>query len=1266
MSKEMYSAMDAFLALRDIDDDDVVGMLKSKNLQEGKAFSIQHGSQDLEAAKEFLEEEVGEVEIEVIDVDADSVDHIKNNQQYIGQGILRCNRCMANRFVDMDTLVASESDSEVYNVDDECPHCHDAGAGYTLVGQVGKVEKAEPEQPAADETDAVADNDEAPAEDEATFENDLEADQEESDDTPESGDQEGEENVDVDFLSSDDEESDGMETDTSEDELDDLDLPALGDETEEDVTEDDDEDVSVKESYLNEDFVNKLAEDAWMMNRVISSMNNEEAYYGGWLYIWPDGETKEMCSYDFGDQESYDELRDTFLRTYKFYHADGLYAADPEVVEYAHKLDAQLHLAPIENLTNEKLSVNEDYAPASCEVVGDLLNMIASPENIDKIIVVDMSDENAARDVFTGKHEDLPINVVGSPCKSFDVQDGYLTCNIDTEAETGVTPLRTVLEMFGDDKTEKVLLWDQASGDEVFSGTKEDAINQFGSKCFVSFETPAVIKVMIMNPSVLSTEEIEDQKQETDLEKLVTDVINANNLSVHKINKPVTNEYWINDAIMNNEDVDMIFETFVRPLENKELTSKFKALTGYTTALDEAFEAGFKAASEELGMNDNKSSMVPSVDPEEDNVEDKEQVTEAFRYLANDPDAKMKILDAIKADSTLRSYVTSDDSLNATNYIKSKHTYSGFVSDGVITDFYIDGDGEIYLTIEKNNYTHDYPLDEVKKTSLRSFKTYDLLKKIKDVASELNKNMKPSREERTAELMRQRDVDVLALLERNPEVVEELKNHIVRISYKIPLDDYGYSSTDVDKQGEPLSEKSADKLNKIYDHFMSLPFAEAAINAGIVEDRTPDTDYDRNIKGAWGAIGNITFNCPVAELSDEARAIIEAAKYSSKNKNDTDTSDSNKTDLKTVCCYRLANALIQYFDNNIFFYKAPAMAVAETKQNIRSFKSRKELSEAIEECKNNNKAYTVRRSTLEGFRYDLVLHEGDDTNAVVPARHYTPVQKQVMDQIHRIAHDIADSVNRYYGIDADPAIVVADILQDLKLVSGEMDPEELADTPANNLTKQMYRSYEDFYAFVDAMFSGVTGQSFRTTPQQKLEQAKQMLFSKAFSTEAIDAGIASTQFLNAVRGGNVAYIPSDTTPLLPENLEEDFENLEDDHVCETCGCTPCECILEESVDVNVEKFDEDMNAYFLEAYDSAVLYTTTSGEVKDNGEIILEGVINFIDDEQLTDVKFTLTPDAADTVYESVDDFSEDLTYRVTNNLSEEVFEFSFKDTLDE
>jgi transcriptional regulator with XRE-family HTH domain len=154
---QFYEITDAFLALRDIDDDAVEGMLRADKkardakIHEGKAFSIQAGSKDVEAAKQFLEEDAADGdEIEVIDVDADTVDHLKKNTEYVGQGILCCNRCKTNRFIDMDLLVASEVDEEVFNIDDECPHCHDAGSGYALIGQVGKVQKEEPaEAPAA-------------------------------------------------------------------------------------------------------------------------------------------------------------------------------------------------------------------------------------------------------------------------------------------------------------------------------------------------------------------------------------------------------------------------------------------------------------------------------------------------------------------------------------------------------------------------------------------------------------------------------------------------------------------------------------------------------------------------------------------------------------------------------------------------------------------------------------------------------------------------------------------------------------------------------------------------------------------------------------------------------------------------------------------------------------------------------------------------------------------------------------------------------------
>lgn len=113
---------------------------------------------------------------------------------------------------------------------------------------------------------------------------------------------------------------------------------------------------SLAESY---DYVD-YTEEAWMLNRIISSLNNEAGYYGTWLYIWPDGCSKEDCEYYFGEEDSYKELEDTFKRVYTNYHKDGLFDADKDVEEAAHEWDKKLGLDPIENLPNPSLKEDLD------------------------------------------------------------------------------------------------------------------------------------------------------------------------------------------------------------------------------------------------------------------------------------------------------------------------------------------------------------------------------------------------------------------------------------------------------------------------------------------------------------------------------------------------------------------------------------------------------------------------------------------------------------------------------------------------------------------------------------------------------------------------------------------------------------------------------------------------------------------------------------------------------------------------------------------
>jgi len=98
-----------------------------------------------------------------------------------------------------------------------------------------------------------------------------------------------------------------------------------------------------------------FGERAWKLGLVMQYMNDEEAYYSGWLYIWPDGETYISCLEDFRDEESYKELEESFIRHYseKEAHEAGLFSrrgVPVEVIDIAHFWDDQLGLPHIEEI----------------------------------------------------------------------------------------------------------------------------------------------------------------------------------------------------------------------------------------------------------------------------------------------------------------------------------------------------------------------------------------------------------------------------------------------------------------------------------------------------------------------------------------------------------------------------------------------------------------------------------------------------------------------------------------------------------------------------------------------------------------------------------------------------------------------------------------------------------------------------------------------------------------------------------------------------
>lgn len=287
-------------------------------------------------------------------------------------------------------------------------------------------------------------------------------------------------------------------------------------------------------------------------------------------------------------------------------------------------------------------------------------------------------------------------------------------------------------------------------------------------------------------------------------------------------------------------------------------------------------------------------------------------------YLANIADAKTQIVDNLKNNSSVAKFIQNNDICVPYEY-KSKFSASGSFTDGKLVGFSILSNGRIELTQAKvrngqTSYIH-HDFDSVLDAAPRGSNTRMVLKELQTVATQLNKQNKPN-------IRVRRDISVFNMLKENPTVAQELKDHIKKIKYRIPLIDYYSEDFEVDKNGDPLTERALDKIINISNNFFELPFAQDAFNAGIVENRPATEEYNHYIESSWAAEGIITFDCQIKMLSKEARDVISDAKVK------TDLTASEETNV--THCYRLANALIRYFDNDIWFFKKASTPTSST------------------------------------------------------------------------------------------------------------------------------------------------------------------------------------------------------------------------------------------------------------------------------------------------------------------------------------------------
>ena len=278
-----------------------------------------------------------------------------------------------------------------------------------------------------------------------------------------------------------------------------------------------------------------------------------------------------------------------------------------------------------------------------------------------------------------------------------------------------------------------------------------------------------------------------------------------------------------------------------------------------------------------------------------------------------------------------------------------------------------------------------------------------------------------------------------------------------------------------------------------------------------------------------------------------------------------------------------------------------------------------------------------------------------------------PLEKiDIISKINNTAKAICETIKNRYNIEVAPVAVVADVLQDLEIIDDDIDISTLEDSEIYNLTADMFDEYKAGYILINSVLYELTGITFEELNGEILEKANELLDSDEFKVENVENAIASEDFIKAVKDGDIKYLSAadlddneTSDDVLDDDQGEEVEEETEVEEAEEVECKDCD----ESVEVDVDLFDKELNEYFNENYAETIVYITESGSINDEGQIILEGILKNETSEK--NVTFTLTPIQPLTeALETQEDVIKALgctEFKVENNLSEEVFKFNFK-----
>ena len=1214
--------MDAFKALKDVSDDIIyttpkkTGKIGAGKKKLSEAITVDLNSTiSKEEADKAVEEATAKVDrpITIVDVNADTLEHVKDKIDYVGQVILKCKKCQGLKFIDMDKLVTSEIDDpnnegekiEVYNIEDECPTCHAEQEGFDIVGQVSKV-PTEEETVSNDETSVKTETAEKVEETEETeepAEEETAVEEEESSEETIDNENDVPEDDTVEEVSKEEtEEQDFSETDEADD-TEDLELPKFTDE-EEEVEEDDTETNESLEDGKLRGLLNGLSE--------------------------ADGEIKEE---------------------------------EEEIFDYE---------KPIEIDTSEYGTV-EDYIEENKEehkgfnTLNGLLSLMVNPEDVEYCEIYDINGKL----IYRGTCEEVPESLKEEEFESYHTAGKMLPLNVATEdAGEEDVKLLDVLAPFCDLKNKIVNIVDQEEDGEIFHGTADDALEQFKDKKFISMEAPEILVLNMKEES--EDEEIKTEVSEKD--ELLHEILNTNNLSKYNLMDKTSLESWINESLIGkeHEDLENVYSSFIRPTHNKGLIEKFKSFTGYRDALDiikEDFSDILTEEKEEekpVGKFANSDELLQAYLKLQADFEEKTKKLKEFE------DNKQPVEEATKPagirklkrmlNLNIQNESKGDDIMSVEDFlywhdhevdpgkqfpvlekIYNIFEKNGFSVDDNVDDCYYgipNSDKAIVTELVKEakklTEAAEKKLEEDKEPTgiIKLKRMYDLNIQTESKEEDTDKvniqegenNNRPLKEEEEAlEFVRVKDEDYFfddetGLVHLSDNFGLEKVGDYINLKFVDDDDENIYTYKVIEKkEDEPrlpwTLEWISEQTNFIDDN-------KIGIDEEAGDDKVDETLHDRSREDEEEEKKYIN------RISERSVAIEEIKKLAHEDLEKDTIKDFNE--FKETVVERGIDS--SFADELYDFYLEGIGYIEES------------LTEAVDESHKFNPDDTITiKINGEVVSTDLVKNTFKDDKSLDEFYAKFVVQNGVYvaqegDEKWEVTLDKKADIEDKGNVETKEETTEEETTTVEEQLKRETDPEKVAELKAERAEAEADMDYCDDHNDPRGAINAAK-EIDRIDEKMSFKTRKEL-------AEAIEKCKAENKKYKISRSKNEGYRYD--LILIPVEDEE----VPEEHVCPICGRVVgdgCCC-----ADFDTDAFVSDMNDYFGTAYDEPVLLTVNEGSTDNEGNVLLEGTVK--SGEKETPVKFLLKPDRKLT--EGVD--KKEIIYKVTNNLSDETFEFQF------